>query len=94
MTTSKQAVLGLRVASWVFAIVAIAHLARWCTGWNVQVGAYGVGLNVSAAAVFLSLGFSLWLWKLAVSLNRPSTWSAPPADDRFSPREETDLRRD
>jgi hypothetical protein len=75
MSPSKQASLGLRVSGVVFALVSIAHLARLWSGVELQIGAYRVGFNVSAAAIFISAALGLWLWKLAVCLDRSA---APP----------------
>lgn len=95
MTALKQAGLGLRLASFVFAAVAVAHGARWWLGWEARIGAYDVGLNVSAAAAFITAGLSLWLWKLAVKLDRPAPGAVPGDRARApSPSETADMRCD
>jgi len=58
-------VTGLRVASVVFGLMAIAQLARLLIRPEVVVAGYPMPLWPSVLAFIILGGLSLWLWKLA-----------------------------
>ncbi|MGH9754908.1 MAG: hypothetical protein ACREA2_19190 [Blastocatellia bacterium] len=60
----RPQIVGLRVASILFGLMAIAQLARLVTRPEVLVGGSTMPLWPSALA-FITLGaLSLWMWKL------------------------------
>lgn len=71
MNRVRQASLGLRIASAMFALVSVAHLVRLWSDVEIRVGGYKVGAGVSVAFVLVAAGLSLWLRKLAVGLDHP-----------------------
>ncbi|HEY2250580.1 MAG TPA: hypothetical protein VGH74_05950 [Planctomycetaceae bacterium] len=58
-------IMGLRVASVVFALVCLAQLLRLALQPEVQVAGYTVPLWPSAVAVIISGGLSCWMWTLS-----------------------------
>jgi hypothetical protein len=56
---------GLRVASALFALFAIAHILRLATKTEVVVGGNPVGLWVSVVALIVAAILSLWFWRLS-----------------------------
>ncbi len=58
-------ILGLRVASILFGLISIAHLARLIMRPEVRVAGYLMPLWPSALAFVILGGLSFWLWKLA-----------------------------
>jgi hypothetical protein len=58
-------ITGLRVASVVFGLMAIAQLARLLIRPEVVVAGYTMPLWPSVLAFIILGGLSLWLWKLA-----------------------------
>jgi hypothetical protein len=66
----KSQILGLRVAATIFGLVCLAQLLRLATQAEVVVAGNRVPLWVSALAVVVSGGLSLWLWKLSRSATR------------------------
>jgi hypothetical protein len=58
-------ITGLRVASIVFVLMAIAQLARLVIRPQVLVAGHAMPLWPSVLAVFILGGLSLWMWKLA-----------------------------
>jgi hypothetical protein len=69
-TNMKSQILGLRVAATIFGLVCLAQLLRLATQAEVVVAGNRVPLWVSALAVVVSGGLSLWLWKLSRSATR------------------------
>ena len=63
-------VTGLRVASVVFGLMAIAQLARLLIRPEVVVAGYPMPLWPSVLAFIILGGLSLWLWKLAGTLTK------------------------
>jgi len=61
----KAQILGLRVASIVFALMSAAQLARLIIRPEVLVSGHLMPLWPSALAFLFLGGLSLWLWKLA-----------------------------
>jgi len=61
----KSQIIGLRVASGLFMVMALVHASRLVVHWTVEVGGWAVGLwpSIAVAAVFCVL--SIWLGKLA-----------------------------
>lgn len=56
---------GLRVASVIFGLASIAHLARWLLHIQVLVGNFTVPMWLSSVG-FIVIGLlSFWLWQLA-----------------------------
>ena len=58
-------IVGLRVASAVFGLIAIAQLARLLIRPEVLVAGYPMPLWPSVLAFVILAGLSLWMWKLA-----------------------------
>jgi hypothetical protein len=58
-------ITGLRVASIVFSLMAIAQLARIVIRPEVLVAGYPMPLWPSVLALFILSGLSGWMWKLA-----------------------------
>jgi len=56
---------GLRVASALFAIFALAHIFRLVTKTEVVVGGNPIGFWVSVVALVVALILSLWFWRLS-----------------------------
>ena len=56
---------GLRVASVVFGLMAIAQLVRLLMHPEVLVAGYSMPLWPSVLALIILGGLSLWMWKLA-----------------------------
>jgi hypothetical protein len=56
---------GLRVASLVFAIFALGHVARLINQAPVTVGAWDVPMAVSVVALIVGAALSIWLWRLS-----------------------------
>ena len=63
----KSQILGLRVAGTIFGLVCVAQLLRLATRADVIVAGNRLPLWVSALAVVIAGGLSLWLWKLSRS---------------------------
>jgi hypothetical protein len=61
----RSHILGLRVASIVFALMSIAQLARLIMRPEVLVVGHVMPLWPSAVAFVILGGLSVWLWKLA-----------------------------
>jgi hypothetical protein len=61
----KSQIMGLRVASVIFMVVALVHASRLVFRWTVQVGGWQVGLWPSIAVALVACALSLWLGKLA-----------------------------
>ena len=56
---------GLRVASVVFGLMAIAQLVRLLIRPEVLVAGYSMPLWPSVLALIILGGLSIWMWKLA-----------------------------
>jgi uncharacterized membrane protein len=56
---------GLRVASLVFAVVALGHLVRLLKHAQVIVGSHTVPLWISAPLGVIAALLSIWMWKLS-----------------------------
>jgi hypothetical protein len=56
---------GLRVASVLFGIFAIAHLLRLITHTQVTVGTHSVPMGVSWIALAIAAVLCIWLWRLS-----------------------------
>jgi hypothetical protein len=63
-------VTGLRVASVVFGLMAIAQLGRLLIRPEIIVAGYSMPLWPSVVAVVFLGGLSMWLWKLARKPNQ------------------------
>ena len=61
----KSQIIGLRVASIVFAVMSLAQLARLLIRPEVLVAGHLMPLWPSALAFVILGGLSLWLWRLA-----------------------------
>jgi hypothetical protein len=61
----KSQVLGLRVASFVFGLMAIAQLARLVMRPDVLVAGHSMPLWPSALALITFGALSVWMWRLA-----------------------------
>lgn len=58
-------IIGLRVASLVFGLIALLQLARVVLGVGVIVAGHWLPLWPSALAFVILAGLSLWLWGLS-----------------------------
>ena len=56
---------GLRVASLVFAIVAILHILRLVRHTAVTFGTHVVPMGLSWVAVVVSIILCIWMWRLS-----------------------------
>jgi hypothetical protein len=56
---------GLRVASFLFGIFAIAHLLRLITHTQVAVGTHSIPMGLSWIALAIAAILCIWLWRLA-----------------------------
>ncbi len=63
-------VTGLRVASVVFGLIAIAQLGRLVIRPEVLVAGHLIPLWPSVLAFIILSGLSLWMWKLARASER------------------------
>jgi hypothetical protein len=64
-------VLGLRVASVVFALLSLGQLVRLIVQPRILVAGYEMPLWPSALALVVLAGLSYWMWKLARMAGRP-----------------------
>jgi len=48
------------VSALIFAVVALAHLARLINRWAVQIGPYKVPMNVSWAGLVVAALIAIW----------------------------------
>jgi hypothetical protein len=67
-TTSQTS--GLRVAGFIFGLVALGHLLRLVTRAEVIVAGYHVPLWVSGLALIVAGGMTIWLWTLSSRATR------------------------
>jgi len=58
---------GLRVASILFAIFALAHIVRLAKQARVMFGATEIPMSVSVVALIIAGGLSIWMWRLSSS---------------------------
>jgi hypothetical protein len=56
---------GLRVASVLFGIFAIAHLLRLITSAQVTVGTHTIPMGVSWIALIIAAILCIWMWRLS-----------------------------
>ena len=56
---------GLRVASVVFAIFAIAHILRLINHARAMIGTVEIPMSVSWLALIIAGALSIWLWRLS-----------------------------
>jgi hypothetical protein len=56
---------GLRVASVLFGIFAIAHLLRLITHTQVAVGTHSIPMGVSWVALIVAAILCIWFWRLS-----------------------------
>lgn len=78
MNAFRQASLGLRGASLIFAVVAGAHFVRGFMGWEIRIGRFYVGYGVSIATGLIAVALALLLWKLAVGLDQAARRHGTP----------------
>jgi len=57
--------IGLRVASFLFAIFAIGHLVRLTKNVQVTVGTQTIPMGVSWIALIVAAILCIWLWRLS-----------------------------
>ena len=57
--------LGLRVAGTIFGIVAVIHLARLVTRFEVVFAGWPLPLWVNALGVVVTGALCVWLWRLS-----------------------------
>ena len=56
---------GLRVASAIFALLAVAHVVRLVVQAEVTVGAHQIPMSLSVVAVIIAAVLSIWFWLLS-----------------------------
>jgi hypothetical protein len=56
---------GLRIASLIFALIAIVHVIRMVVGLQIQIGAQTIPMWPSAVAAVLFGVLAVWFWRLA-----------------------------
>ena len=56
---------GLRVASLLFAVIALGHLVRLLQHAQVVVGSHTIPLWISGPLAVIALLLSFWMWKLS-----------------------------
>ena len=56
---------GLRVASLLFAVIALGHLVRLLKHAQVIVGSHMIPLWMSAPLAVIAVVLSVWMWKLS-----------------------------
>lgn len=61
----KSQVIGLKVASVLFLLVAIGHLARMVLGWKITIGSYAFPMWPSVVVIVVAVVLGVWLWMLA-----------------------------
>ncbi len=61
----RSQTLGLRVASVVFGVMALAQLTRVILHGGVTAGGHWIPLWASAVAFFIFAALSLWMWSLS-----------------------------
>jgi hypothetical protein len=70
--------IGLRVASVIFGLMGLSHVARIIANTGLQVGGCIIGRQWSAVAVIILAALCVWLWMLA-SKAAKSKVEVPPA---------------
>ena len=60
----------LNISATVFAIVALAHLARAIAQWPIAIGPWNVPLVLSWFAAIPAAGLSIWAFSLARKADR------------------------
>jgi hypothetical protein len=63
--TMNSKTTGLRVASLLFALFALGHLARLLKHAPVIVGSHSIPLWMSAPVALIAVLLSFWMWKLS-----------------------------
>ena len=63
----KSQIVGLKVASIIFMLVAVAHVSRLFFHWTVAVGGREFGIWPSMVVAFVALVLSIWMGSLACS---------------------------
>ena len=58
---------GLRVASVIFGLFAIGHIARLFTHSKVTVGHLTVPMGLSWVALIIAALLCIWMWRLSVA---------------------------
>ena len=61
----RRQILGLRVASVIFGLIALAQLVRFIVRGSVTIGGHALPLWPSALAFFIFGGLSIWMWTLS-----------------------------
>jgi hypothetical protein len=56
---------GLRVASAIFALFAVAHVVRLVKQAQVTVGTHQIPMSLSFVALIIAAILSIWLWRLS-----------------------------
>jgi hypothetical protein len=56
---------GLRVASAIFALFAVAHVVRLVKQAQVTVAAHQIPMSLSVVALIIAAILSIWLWRLS-----------------------------
>ena len=57
--------MGLRIASLVFALVAVFHILRLVRHTAVTIGTHVVPMELSWVAIIVALILCIWMWRLS-----------------------------
>jgi hypothetical protein len=57
--------MGLRIASLIFALVAVFHIVRLFKHTAVTVGSHVVPMGLSWAGVVVGIVLCIWMWRLS-----------------------------
>ena len=61
----KSPIIGLRVASILFGMVAVVHVVRLANHFNVIIAGHPLPLWASTLGVIVTGSLSVWLWQLS-----------------------------
>ena len=61
----NSAAFGLRVASLIFALVALLQLIRFLTQAKVSIGSHTIPVWISALLALFAAALSFWMWQLS-----------------------------
>jgi uncharacterized membrane protein YecN with MAPEG domain len=58
---------GLRIASLIFALVAIAHVIRLYNHAAITLGTHHIPMTVSWVALIVTVVLCIWMWRLSAT---------------------------
>jgi hypothetical protein len=68
---------GLRVASLIFGVACLAHIARLILGIELHIGPYRLGAFSAVLAVIVTAGLCVWFWQLSTCCQQTEAHSPP-----------------